>query len=85
MAGPDDQQPSLGKAVRQLRDAKGWTQEELGDRAGIHMTWIRRIERGKTNPSWSTSKRIAQAFGIPHTELAAREEAIAGHGGAAGS
>lgn len=69
-------EPQLGLAcaVRQLRTEKGLSQEELANRAGVHLTWIGRLESGAANPSWGTTKRVARGLGVPHSELAALGE-----------
>ncbi|MCB9800567.1 MAG: helix-turn-helix transcriptional regulator [Pseudomonadales bacterium] len=54
----------FGKHLRQLREAKGWTQEELADKAGMHFTYIGQIERGLRNPSLINLERLARALGI---------------------
>ncbi len=70
-----DPQPGLALAVRQLRTALGLSQEELANRAGVHLTWVSRIESGTSNPGWGNTKRIAHGLGIPHSTLAAIGEA----------
>lgn len=40
---------SLGKAVRELRLEKGWSQEAFADFAGIDRSYIGGIERGEHN------------------------------------
>jgi len=54
----------LGVHIRQLRKARGWTQEVLAERAGIHPVYLAGIERGKRNPSSNNLHRIAEAFDI---------------------
>ena len=68
-------QPGLASAVRQLRTAQGLSQEELALRAGVHLTWIGRLESGATNPTWGNTKRVAHGLGVPHADLAALSEA----------
>ncbi len=68
-------QPGLALAVRQLRTERGLSQEELAHRAGVHLTWIGRLESGATNPSWGTTKLLARGLGVPHAALAALGEA----------
>ena len=50
--------------VRRLREAKGWSQEELGRRARLHRTYIGSIERSERNVSLLNIERIAKALGI---------------------
>ena len=38
---------SIGEYIRSVRLDTNWTQEQLGDRAGIHRTTIRDLELGK--------------------------------------
>jgi len=64
-------QPGLARAIRELRTARGLSQEELAHRAGVHLTWITRVESGGVNPSWSSTKRVARGLGVPHEMLAA--------------
>jgi len=37
---------SLGAAVRQARDVRGWTQEELAKAAGVSRAFVVGLERG---------------------------------------
>ncbi len=52
----------VGKTVRQLRLAKGWTQEELAERAGLHPTYVGGIERGERNVGLDNLVGIARAL-----------------------
>lgn len=49
----------LGRNVRQLRESKGWSQEDYADRAGIHRTYVSDIERGKRNPTITVVEKLA--------------------------
>jgi transcriptional regulator with XRE-family HTH domain len=55
---------AFGTNVRQHRRAAGMTQEGLGDRVGISIETIGKIERGAAAPSFETVERIATALGI---------------------
>ena len=48
----------LGWRVRQLREAKGWTQEILAGRAGLDRSYIAGIEAGLRNPSTKALAKI---------------------------
>jgi len=50
--------------IRELRLGKGWSQEELADRAGCHRTYVGMLERGQGNPSLLVLARIADALGV---------------------
>ena len=54
----------LGWRVRQLREAKGWTQEILAARAGLDRSYIAGIEAGLRNPSTKALAKVARALGI---------------------
>lgn len=70
MARGDDPQPALGKAIRELRDKRGVTQEDLAHEAGVTVGTLSLIERGKSNSAWGTIKRIATALDVTMGELA---------------
>jgi len=53
----------VGKAIRRLRLAKGWTQEILAERARLHPTYIGGIERGERNVGLDNLLKIARALG----------------------
>lgn len=69
MGGPDQPQPALGAAVRQLREKRGLTQERLAQDAGLTVGTISLIERGKSNPAWGTVGAIGKALGVSMGEL----------------
>ncbi|KKC26034.1 helix-turn-helix domain-containing protein [Sphingomonas sp. SRS2] len=54
----------LGKNVRRLREAKGWSQEAYADEAGIHRTYVSDIERGARNPTIVVVEKLAAPFGV---------------------
>lgn len=55
---------SFGNNVRNLRKQRGFSQEQLADKAGLHRTYIGAIERGEQNVSIDNINRIAKALGI---------------------
>jgi transcriptional regulator with XRE-family HTH domain len=71
MAPSDKSQPGLGKAIRQLREEKGLTQEAVAHDAGITTATLGVIERGLSNPTWATLKGIGRALDAQMTEIAA--------------
>jgi DNA-binding XRE family transcriptional regulator len=58
--GSGDEQ--LGTILRSSREFKGWTQQELGERAGLHATTIGKIESGQRGMSLPTFCKLAQIF-----------------------
>ena len=55
--------------VRELRHAKGLSQEKLAEEAGIHRTYLGGIELGLRNPSLRNIARIARALGTKVADL----------------
>jgi len=58
-----DPRPAFGRAVRRLRDSRGFSQEKLAELAGIHRTYIGDVERGARNIALVNMARIAKALG----------------------
>ena len=59
----------FGQKVKQLRQEKNWTQENLAEKTGLHRTYIGSIERNERNVSILNIERIAEAFGLTASEL----------------
>lgn len=64
----------FGIVVRQLRDAKGWSQEDLAGVAELNRSYLGEIERATVMPSLATAAKLARALGIPLSHLIARCE-----------
>jgi len=69
MRRSDQPQPALGKAIRQLRDERGMTQEALAHEAGVTVGHLSMIERGHSNPTWATVKAIAVPLDVSMVDL----------------
>lgn len=54
----------IGARIATLRKLKGWSQEELSERAGLQRTHISRIEAGKYAVTFEVVEAIAEAFGM---------------------
>ena len=65
----DNIQKQFGERVRELRLAKGLSQEELAFRAGVHRTYLGGIERGERNPSLKNIAAIAKALDVSLSQL----------------
>ena len=59
----------LGRNLRQLRVAKGLSQEAFADEAGIHRTYVSDIERGARNPTIMVVERLARALKVQASSL----------------
>src|SRR4051812_10319786 len=65
MASPAAQfRLQLGASIRMLRLEKGWSQEQLAERAGLSYKFVGEVERGVGNPSVETLFEIATALGV---------------------
>jgi transcriptional regulator with XRE-family HTH domain len=61
---------TLGSYIKARRTARGLTQEELGDMAGMSKAYISQVENGRvTLPSADIRRRIAKALGVTHLEM----------------
>lgn len=55
----------LGERLRAARKGKGWTQEDLAERAGVRALTVSRHERGASSaPSADTIAAFASALGV---------------------
>lgn len=68
-AGLTPSRQGLARRVRMLRVVRGWSQETLGELAGIHRTYISAIEQARCNLSLDTLDRLAGAFDATAAEL----------------
>jgi transcriptional regulator with XRE-family HTH domain len=59
----------LGKRISFFRKEKGLTQAYLSDLAEMEESAVRRIELGKTNPTFKTLLRISKGLEIPLKQL----------------
>lgn len=60
---------TFGDRVRALREKRGWAQDELAYRAGLHRTYVGGIERAERNATLQTVERLAGALGVEPWEL----------------
>ena len=67
--------PALGRAVRQLREQRGLTQEELATHAGMTFGTVSRLESAKSAPAWATVRALIVTLDVSVSELAAAIEA----------
>lgn len=62
-------QERVGKRVRELRKARGWTLEQLAEKAGKHYTYIGGLERGDRNVTLEVLNSVAIALEVPLRSL----------------
>ena len=73
-------QPSeaVGVVVRRRREALGLSQEKLGEAAGLHVTYVRKIESRRHNPSVQVVWLLAKGLDVSFSTLCAEVEAEVG-------
>jgi transcriptional regulator with XRE-family HTH domain len=70
MPPPLPPDPALGLAIKELREARGLTQEELASRADTTIGTISRMESAKSAPAWATVMQAIEAMGVSLPALA---------------
>ena len=59
----------IGDNIIRLREDRGWSQEELAFRCGLHRTYIGAVERGERNVGVLNVLKIAKSLGVGPDEL----------------
>lgn len=59
----------VGENIRRLREARGWTQEDLAEHSGLAPAHIGRIERGELDCGINTLEALALALGVDLSRL----------------
>ena len=59
----------FGESLRRLRLERGFSQEDLADKSGLHRTYVGGVERGERNISLENIHRLARALGVDVREL----------------
>ena len=54
----------LGRKIQKVRKEKGFTQEQLAEKAGVSTTWIGYIETGFKRPNLKLIYKIANILGV---------------------
>lgn len=66
---------ALLRLLKSIRKEKGYTLDELADRAGIHRTSIGLLERGERTPTVQIAAQLAEALDMNLSDLIVRAEA----------
>jgi len=61
----------IGKALREIRESLGLSQEDMADILGVSWTTYQRYEKGKINPE-NILPLIEETLGIPEIEIRIR-------------
>ena len=66
---PVDPRKRFGTTLREMRTARGLSQERLAEACGLHRTYVGGIERGERNVSLLNICRIAAAIEVLPAQL----------------
>jgi len=72
----EPQDRAFGMALREVRNTRSLSQEELSFECGSHRTYIGQLERGQKSPSLRTIFKLAKALKVLPSELVRRSEAV---------
>ena len=50
--------------MKELREVRGLTQQQLADAAGMNKFGLAKLEQGVTEPYWPTVLKLASAMGV---------------------
>lgn len=67
---------SFGQGVRHLREVRGWSQEQLAERAGLNRSYVGEVERGEVSASLITVAKLARAFELAPSHLLSKGESL---------
>jgi transcriptional regulator with XRE-family HTH domain len=59
----------LAKNLRELRQEKGWSQDELAARSGLHRTYIGTVERAEQSITVDSMEKLASALNVKVARL----------------
>ena len=62
-------QMSIGAKIRREREKLGISQEQFGELAGVHRTYVGMVERGEKNITIHNLTRFAQALKLQVRDL----------------
>lgn len=59
----------VGTKIRNYREKKGWSQEQLAFEADLHRAYVGHIERGEKSIGLKNLEKIAKALGVSIVKL----------------
>ena len=65
----------VGRKIKQLRQAKGWSQQMLADHAELERAHLSRLEEGRREAGLRVLERIAIALDVEVEDLVRRNRA----------
>ncbi|WP_040951528.1 helix-turn-helix domain-containing protein [Gorillibacterium massiliense] len=74
MNNPDIVLRLVGLRIKEIRKAQSLSQEELGEKAGFHFSYIGSVERGEANITLKNLARISSSLNVSVAELLRYQE-----------
>jgi transcriptional regulator with XRE-family HTH domain len=62
-------QKTVGRRLREQRQALGLSQEAMAERLGYHRTFLGSVERGERNLTLASVEQLAASLGVPPLDL----------------
>jgi len=59
----------IGERIKNKRKEKGWTQEQLAEKAGMHPTYVGKMERGDKSATLDSLEKVVNALDLSYVEL----------------
>jgi transcriptional regulator with XRE-family HTH domain len=67
--GLSPDQHALGRAVREARARRGFSQEQMGFRTTLHRNYVGALERGELNPTFRSLLHLTRGLDLKLSEL----------------
>ena len=64
-----DAKQMIGVRIKDIRNRKGFTQEELAEKIDINPKYLSSIERGKENPTLNTLIKLSESLDITLNDI----------------
>jgi transcriptional regulator with XRE-family HTH domain len=65
----DPDASKFGAIIRGLREERGWTQEEMAERAGMNGSYVGFLERGENVPTLTVILLLAETLQVDAGDL----------------
>jgi transcriptional regulator with XRE-family HTH domain len=67
-------EPLVGRRVRALREASGFSLRDLAERSGVSAPMLSQVERGETSPTLAVAEKIASGLELTLSQLLRLDE-----------
>jgi len=59
----------IGQKIKNLRNERGWSQQEVASRLGVRQSYINDLENGRQKPSNIICFALSDLFRVPVTDI----------------